>query len=49
MAGSEIFFDINRVTRNIQFLLAAILQVHQEQRVEGACVINLTFLSALCS
>lgn len=49
MAGSEIIFDINWITRNVQFLLAAILQVHQEHRVQGAYIINLKFLNSLLS
>ena len=49
MAGSETIFDMSRVARNVQFLPAAILQVHQEQRVQGGSVINLKLLNALFS
>lgn len=43
MAGSEIIFDVNRVTSNVQFPLTAILQVHREQRVQVLMLQTLNF------
>lgn len=49
MAGSETICDISWVARNVQFLPEAILQVHQDPRVQGGSLINLKLLNALFS